>query len=98
MPPVLVEYREHVVERDLHALALSAPEFMIGAVGDDAVEPGSEGRLAPERVDLADHGQERILDDLFGVLGVARDPDGQTIGPVLVRRDETLGGARFAVT
>src|SRR5262249_48900693 len=48
--------------------------------------------------DLSDHRQERILNDLLGILGVAGDPDGQPVDPVLVGRDETLGGARLPVT
>src|SRR6185503_13048354 len=97
MPPVLVEYREHVVQGDLPASVLAVAELAVRAVGDDSVEPGSKGRLAPERVDLLDHRQERILDDLLGVLGIGRDPDGQAIRPVLIGCDETLGGARLAV-
>src|SRR5262245_16216498 len=54
MPPAAVERRKHLVEAELEVLARSPAGLLEGAVGDDPIEPPSEGRLAPEGVDLAD--------------------------------------------
>src|SRR3989441_6892790 len=85
---VLVEQREGLVERDVAASVSPAAELLVGGVGDDAVEPGAEGRLTPERVDLPDHGPERVLHDFLGVLRGSCDADRQAIRAIAVRRSE----------
>src|SRR5207253_644308 len=62
---------------------------------DGPVEPGAEGRLAPEGVDLPDHGPERVLDDFLCILLVSRDARGQAIRALTVRGDETLRRRRL---
>jgi len=96
MPAVGVEQGQHLVQGQRDARPLPAAGLAKRAIGDDPIEPRSEGRLASERVDLGDGVQEGILEDLLRVLGVRRDADGQTIGSAAVRRDETLGGAVLA--
>src|SRR5207244_4117486 len=56
------------------------------------------GRVPPERIDLPHHAPERILDGLLGILLVTRDSDRQAIRAVAVRRNEPVGGGRFAQT
>src|SRR2546430_13008094 len=57
------EERQHLVQRQLSPPALPAAELLVGGIRDDAIEPGPEGRLAAEGVDLSDHGPERVLED-----------------------------------
>src|SRR2546425_12264002 len=71
-------------------------EFLIGGDGHDPVEPGAEGRLTSEAVDLSDHGPERVLHDFLRILSVPRDTRGQAIRAVPVRGDETLRCRRLA--
>lgn len=54
--------------------ALPCAEFLVRRIGDDAVQPGAEGQLTPEGIDLPDHAPERVLHDLLGVLFVSGDP------------------------
>src|SRR3989441_4089805 len=61
-----------------------------GGIGDDPVEPGAEGRLTPERVDLPYHGPERVLHDFLGVPRVSRDAAREAIRAVAVGGDEKL--------
>src|SRR5215475_2781613 len=65
MASVSVEYREHLIESELETLTAPAPGLLEGRIGDDPIEPRSEGRLAPERVDLANRVPERVLDDFL---------------------------------
>src|SRR2546428_6913978 len=56
---VLVEQRQHLVERDFATSTWPVAKLLVSGIGDDTVEPGAEGRLAPERVDLLDHGDRK---------------------------------------
>src|SRR5262249_44647423 len=71
--------------------ALPGAKFLIGGVRHDSEQPRAEGGLAPETIDLPDHGPECILDDFFRVLPISRDPCGKTIGAVPICDDKTLG-------
>src|SRR5437660_1208737 len=90
----LVEPGRDRVHGDLVALALPAPQLLIGRVGGDAVDPAAEGRLPLEGVDLPGRGPERVLHHFLGVLLVAGDADGQPVDAVAVGRDQRLGSAR----
>src|SRR2546425_8492699 len=92
VPAAVIEVRQHFVQRHFGATVRAATDLLIGGVGDDAVEPGPEGRLASERVDLADHRPDGVLNDFLGVLLAQRDPGRQTIRTVTVRRDQMLHG------
>ena len=54
------------------------------------LEPRAEGRLAPERVDLPDHGVERIPHGLFRVLLIACDARREAIGSLTMRAHEAV--------
>src|SRR5438094_5882470 len=92
MPAVLVERRQHLIERDFATSTLQVAKLLVGGIGDDPVEPGAEGRFTPERVDLPDHGPEGVLHDLLGIRVVARDADRQTIDAVAIHGHQGLGG------
>src|SRR5207247_1356101 len=80
----LIEDRHHDVPGHVSTPALPGAELLIGRVRHDPVEPGAEGRLTPEAVDLPDHGPECVLHDFFCILPVRR------------LRDEVADGVRFA--
>src|SRR5437660_2980131 len=87
---VLVERRQHLIERDFVTSNWPVAKLLVGGIGDDPVEPGAEGRLTPERVDLPDHGPERVLHDFLGVPRVSRDAAREAIRAVAVGGDEKL--------
>ena len=96
MPTVLVEYRQHLVERDFTTSAWPAAKLLVGGIGDDSVEPGTEGRLTSEGVDFPDHGPERVLHDFLGVLRASHDVVRQAVRAIAIRGDEKLRRGRFA--
>src|SRR5438132_10644244 len=98
MAPILVERGQNFVERDIDECLWTSANLFVGAVADDPVDPGSEGRVTPERIDLPHHAPERILDGLLGILLVARDSDRQAIRATAVRLNEPVGGGRFVQT
>src|SRR5919108_569701 len=65
-------------------------DLLVGRVADDAVDPGAERRVALERVDLADHVPEGILDGLLRIPLVARDSYSQAMGSAAIRGDKRL--------
>src|SRR5439155_17555905 len=67
MTPVLVEGGKDLVQRDVVAPARAAAKLLVGGVGGDPVDPRSQRRIPPERVDLADHVPERVLDGFLGI-------------------------------
>src|SRR5438128_6675265 len=89
---VLVEHWQHLIERDFATSTGPVAKLLVSGIGDDPVEPGAEGRLTPERVDLPDHGPERVLHDFLGVSRVSRDAAREAIRAVAVTGDETLRG------
>src|SRR6266403_1080551 len=93
---VRIEQRQDVIQRELSPAFLPAAEFVVGSVRHDAVEPGPEGRLAAEGIDLSDHGAQGVLHDLLRVLIVPRDAAGQAIRTLTIPRDETLRRHRLA--
>src|SRR5437667_1052619 len=95
MLAVLVEHRQHFIERDLATSTWPAAKLLVGGIGDDPVEPRAEGRLTPERVDLPDHGPERVLHDFLGVPRVSRDAAREAIRAVAVGGDEKLCSGRL---
>src|SRR5207253_9211104 len=88
--PILVERREHLLQRELAVSARATPELLIGGVDDDPVDPRSEGGVPPEGVDLPDHAPERVLHGLLGILGIACDTDRQPIRAIAVQTNQTL--------
>jgi len=72
-------------------------ELPVGGVGDDAIDPGSEGRIPPERIDLSDYAPESVLDDLLGIRAVPRDAAGQAIRSIAISVDKSLCCCRFAL-
>jgi hypothetical protein len=95
---VLVGQQEDRVEGDLVTSVPAATELLVGGVHRDTIDSGSEGGIAPERVDLPKDGPENILEDFLGIRSVVRDPDRQSGYTVAVRGDELLGGSRRAQT
>src|SRR2546428_11253997 len=93
---VLVEQRQHLVERDFATSTWPVAKPLVSGFGDDSVEPGAEGRLAPERVDLLDHGPERVLHDFLGVPRVSRDAAREAIRAAAVGGDEKLCRGRLS--
>ena len=68
MAPIFMERRQNFVERDIDEGPWASADLLVGGVADDPVDPGSEGRVSPERVDLANDAPERILNDFLGIL------------------------------
>src|SRR2546425_11501245 len=98
MAPILMERGQNFVERDIDECLWTPANLLVGGVADDPVDPGSEGRVTPERIDLPHHVPDRILAALLGILLVTRDSDRQAIRAVAVRRNELLDGGRLAQT
>src|SRR5437879_13211172 len=98
MAPILVERGQNFVERDIDECLWTSANLFVGGVADDPVDPGSEGRVPPERIDLPHHAPERILDGLLGILLVTRASARHAIRAVAVRRIEPIGGARSSPT
>src|SRR5215467_13640191 len=94
MTPILLERGYNFFERDIDERLWTSAGLLVGSVTHDPVEPGSEGRVSPERVDLPHHAPERILNGFLGIVPVARDPDGQTIRTLAIRGREPFGGLR----
>src|SRR5688500_7882523 len=92
MTPILVERWKDLVERDLVTSTGAAAAVVVGGIRCDSVDPRSQRCIAPERVDLPDHVQERILHGFLGILLVAGDADRQAIRAAAERGEETLGG------
>src|SRR5215470_9907681 len=90
MAPILIERRQSFVERYIDEGSWTSTDLFVSGIADDPVDPGSEGRVTPERVNLADHAQEGVLDGLFGIALVARDSYRQAIGSIAIRLDKSL--------
>src|SRR5215467_1376561 len=97
MAPILIERRQSFVERHIHEGSWTSTDLFVSGIADDPVDPGSEGRVAPERVNLTDHAQEGVLDGLFGIAPVTRDSDRQAIGSIAIRGEKSLGRRRFTL-
>src|SRR5690242_4858280 len=93
MLALFVEDRQQILPGDLLPAALTRPELLVRGVGGDAIQPAAERRFALEHVDLPGCGPEGVLDDLLGILLIARDPDREPVHAVAVRGDERLGRA-----
>src|SRR2546428_7212845 len=93
---VLVERRQYLIERDFVTSTWPVAKLLVGGIGNDPVEPGAEGRLTPERVDLPDHGPERVLHDFLGVPRVSRDAAREAIRavPYAATRSSAAAGSR----
>ena len=90
MAAILIERRQNFVERDIAECPWTSADLLVGGVADDPVDPGSEGRVAPERIDLPHHAPKRILDSFLRVLLVARNPCRQPISSIAIRGDKSL--------
>src|SRR5438876_8143693 len=90
MAPILIERRQSFVERHIDEGPWTSADLFVSGIADDPVDPGSEGRVTPERVNLADHAQDRVLDGFFGIVLVARDSYSQAIGSIAIRGDKSL--------
>jgi len=88
--PILIERRQSFVERHPDEVSWTSADLFVSGIGDDPVDPGSEGRVTSERVNLADHAQEGVLDGFLGIVLVARDSYSQAIGSIAIRGDECL--------
>src|SRR5215470_876763 len=95
MTPIFIEQRQSFVERDTNDGSWASADLFISGIGDDPVDPGSEGRVTPERVNLADHAQEGVLDGFFGIVPVTRDSYRQAIGSIAIRGDKTSAAVDF---
>src|SRR5262249_29192219 len=73
MAPILVERRQSFVERQIHEGSWASADLVVSGIADDPIEPGSEGRVTPERINLADDAQEGVLDGVLGIVLVARE-------------------------
>ena len=69
-----------VLEEDFPVGPLASPLDQRGVRGDP-IDPGAERRPALEAADLAEQGQEDVLDDFLGVGLVAGDAVGETVHP-----------------
>src|SRR5215467_9040715 len=98
MAPILIERRQSFVERDMDEGSGTSADLFVSGIAGDPVDPGSERRVTPERVDLPHDAPEGILDGILGILSVARDPRGEAIRAVAVCGDEPLGGGRLTQT
>src|SRR5256886_6474072 len=92
----LIEERQHLVQGHVSTLPPPAAEFLVGRIRHDAVEPGAEGRLTPEGIDLPDHAPERVLHDFLCIRSVPRDPHGQAVRALPVRGEQALCRCRLA--
>src|SRR5262245_19796917 len=91
MTSILIEQQQgFFVDRDTDDGAWTSADRFVSGIADDPVDPGSEGRVTPERVNLADHPQEGVLDGFFGIVLVARDSYRQAIGSIAIRGDKSL--------
>src|SRR5207249_7497721 len=71
-------------------------ELLIRRVRHDAIEPGAEGGVASEGIDLAAHGPKRVLHHFLRIGRAARDADSQAIRPVTIGSNQSLGRRRLA--
>src|SRR5262249_1865769 len=90
MTSILIEQRQGFVERGTDDGSRTSADLFVSGIADDPVDPGSEGRVTSERVDLADHAQEGVLDGFFGIMLVTRDSYCQAIGSIAIRGDKSL--------
>src|SRR5690242_21006771 len=95
MTAIVIERRQNFVERDIAECPWTSADLLIGGVADDAVDPGSEGRVTPERIDLPHRVPKRILDSFLGVLLVARNPCRQPISSIAIRSEKSLSRRRL---
>src|SRR5437763_11646286 len=92
----LIEERQDLVQREIRPSDAPTAELLVGGVRDDPIEPGAEGRLPFERLDLPDHAPERVLHDLLGIRVVSRDTDGEAVRAVSIGGHELLRRGRLA--
>ena len=59
-------------------------------IGDDAQQPGCEGPARLERIELQQRRQERVLNDVLGVLSLAEQPVGHRKRALHVTTDERV--------
>src|SRR5262249_38206933 len=57
-------------------------------IGDDAVEPGVEGRLALECTERPPHLEKRLLDDVASIVGMFDHTERDAVGLALVTLHE----------
>src|SRR5262249_25963259 len=67
-------------------------KFRVRTICGDPIEPGTEGRVTSERLDLPAHCAEGVLGDLLGVRAVAGDAHRQAVDAISVPRDQRLEG------
>lgn len=66
-------------------------------IDDDPVQPGRELCVATEARRLPERGQERVLNGVLGLVGIAEGTQRHGPGPVPMPRDENAEGPRVAV-
>jgi hypothetical protein len=52
---------------------------------------------SPERVEVLEHAQEGLLDDVFGVLALAEDAPGQAVNALLEAAHQGLEGSEISL-
>jgi len=77
--------------------AFLAEEFE-GGVSGDAHEPGAEGRVGAEVGEMLEGGEEGVLDDFLGIVGVADHAEGEFVDLAFVAGDEGVEGGEVAGT
>ena len=73
----------------------ASPPVGNGHVEGDAVQPGVKRAVAPERVQLEERLDQRLLDDVAGVLGMADHVEDRIVQPVLILQDQLSEGLRL---
>ena len=89
-PPALALHRHH-----LGGVAAPPPLLDAEAAGD-RVEPGRRRRVPPEAAERPCRRQERLLDDVLGVGGVAAKPEAETQDPRLEATEQCFEGRTVA--
>src|SRR5262249_922346 len=70
----------------------SSTAVVASCIAHNAIDPGSEGGFASERVDLPHHAQNRVLDHFLGIRAVAGDAHRQAVDAISVQSDQRLDG------
>src|SRR5215470_17293648 len=91
MMSIGVECRQYVAERKIDAPAPSAACFLQRSVSDDTQDRDVPRAVRIRLVVPSYRLHGCVLDDFFGILGVACDTNGQSKGAALVRHHEALG-------
>ena len=88
---------QFVVGHDMqHRSAPLPAQLVVAGVHRHPVQPGRERRVAPEAVELAQHGQERVLGHVGGRVGITQHAQAEGVQAMLVAPDEVGEGVGLA--